>query len=137
MTARLVRLAAAVALTAGILYGCVVIDTGWFLLAAVIGVPVVWFLLAYLPGRAHSWRRIPFAGGRHRVTLRTPGSDPNRVRYVVVCALGVGVGDADRLISSVPAVLVADVSADTAAEFAARLEAAGAGVTVGVVPATY
>lgn len=104
----------------------------WWALPAVVALPIVWWALVYLPEHAHGLSAIPFAAhpGRHRVTLRTPGSDRKRVIYVVVCTLGVGLGEADRLLGKMPADLVSGVSAEAAFAFAARLEDAGAGVTV-------
>jgi ribosomal protein L7/L12 len=99
----------------------------------VIVTPFVWWAIVHLPERSYGLSAIPFARhpGQHRVTLCAPGADRAGVVYVVVCSLGVGLGEAQRLLSRMPAVLVKGVSAEAAYAFASRLEAAGAGVTVG------
>ena len=105
----------------------------WLELPAVILTPVVWWAFVHMPERSYGLSAIPFGRfpGQHRVTMSAPGADRAGVVYVVVCSLNVGLGEAQRLLSRMPAVLVKGVSAEAAYAFASRLEAAGAGVTVG------
>lgn len=127
-------MAAAIVVIAVIAYASAAYAPFWVLLPAVIVTPFVWWAIVYLPERSYGLAAIPFSRhpGRHRVTLCAPGADRAGVIYVVVCSLNVGLGEAQRLLSRMPAVLVMGVSAETAFAFASRLEAAGAGVTVGV-----
>jgi ribosomal protein L7/L12 len=124
---------AAMAVIAVIAFASAAYGNFWFELPAVIVIPFVWWAIVHMPERSHGLTAIPFARhpGRHQVTLSAPGADRTGVIYVVVCSLNVGLGEAQRLLSRMPAVLVTGVSAEAAHAFAARLEAAGAGVTVG------
>ena len=129
---RPVRVGAAIVAIVVIAFAAQAYGPWWWALPAVVLFPVVWWALVYLPEHAHGLSKIAFAAnpGHHRVTLSTPGADRKRVILVVVCTLGVGLGEADRLLRKMPADLVSGVSAEAAFAFAARLEAAGAAVTV-------
>jgi ribosomal protein L7/L12 len=129
---RPIRIGAAIIAVVVIAFAAHAYGPWWSALPTVVLLPVVWWALVQLPEHAHGLSAIPFAAhpGQHRVTVRTPGADRKEVVYVVVCSLGVGLGEADRLLRKMPADLVSGISAEVAHAFAARLEAAGAGVTV-------
>jgi ribosomal protein L7/L12 len=127
-----VRVGAAIVAIVVIVFAATAYGHWWLQLPAVVAVPVAWWAIVHLPEQGHGLSAIRFGPGEHRVTMRAPGADRGRVVYVVVCSLGVGLGEADRLMRTMPAELVRGVSADTAQLFAARLEAAGAGVSVSV-----
>ena len=128
-----IRVGAAIVLVAVIAFASAAYGRFWLELPAVILTPILWWAVVHLPERSYGLSAIPFAHnpGQHRVTMCAPGADRAGVIYVVVCSLNVGLGEAQRLLSRMPAVLVRGVSAEAAFAFASRLEAAGAGVTVG------
>ncbi len=130
---RPIRIGAAIVVIAAVAYASSRTGTWWLELPAVVLIPIVWWLMVVFPHQVHGPDRIPFAEfpGRHRVTLCTPGRHHVRVVNVVRCTLGIGLGDADRLTRRYPTDLVTGVAADKAYEFASRLEAVGAAVTVG------